>query len=92
MLSEDRLFYWIHLIVDTLLEKNFLECKNKDAVIRAARRAGTLFMQEHKRIEEKTKQKIASLKRDVPESSSEWQVLYSNYYNEELSRSHLRRI
>ncbi len=91
MISENRLSYWLHLIVDGLLEKSLLECMDKDKVIRAARRAGASFMQEHKRIEEKARQKIVSLKRDVPESSTEWGVLYSNYYDEELSRSHISR-
>lgn len=91
MVSEDRLAYWLHLIIDGLLEKGLLECTDKDKAIRAARRAGAHFMQEHKRIEEKARQKIASLKRNVPESSSEWEVLYANYYEEELSRSHIGR-
>ena len=91
MVSEERLSYWMHLIVDGLVQKNLLECADKDKAFQAARRVVQHFIQEHKRMEEKARQKIASLKRNVPESSPEWEVLYSNYYNEELTRSHIGR-
>ena len=90
MLSSDRQSHWILLIVEGLLNKGLVQYKNKDQVVRATRRAVSIFVQEHEQIEKKVRQKIASLKRNVPENSSEWEVLYSRYYEEELSRSHFR--
>ncbi len=90
MLSADRQSNWLHLIVEGLLKEGLVQYSDKDKVIRATQRALSLFIQEHEQIEQRVRQKIASLKRNVSENSSEWEVLYSRYYDEELSRSHLR--
>ena len=90
MLSSDRQSHWVLLIVEGLLNKGLVQYRDKDKIVRATRRAVSIFVQEHEQIEKKVRQKIASLKRNVPENSSEWEVLYSRYYEEELSRSHFR--
>ena len=90
MLSENRQSHWIYLIVNGLLEKNCLVYKDKDLAMRAAQRAMRFFMEQHQKIEQKVREKINSLKRTVPENSQEWEVLYSRYYEDELSRSALR--
>ena len=90
MLSSDRQSHWLHLIVQGLIHKKLISCRDKDQVIRATQRGISSFVQEHNRIEQKVRQKIASLKRSVSESSSEWEVLYSQYYEEEISRSHMK--
>jgi len=90
MLSENRQSHWVYLIVNGLIEKGCLAYKDKDAVMRAAHRGMRSFIQQHQKIEEKVRQKITSLKKAVVENSSEWEVLYSLYYEEELSRSALR--
>ena len=90
MLSENRQSHWVYLIVNGLLSRNCLVYKDKDLAMRAAQRGMRLFIEQHQKIEEKVRQKINSLKKPVPENSSEWEVLYSRYYEEELSRSALR--
>ncbi len=89
MLSTDRQSYWVHLIIDSLLKKGVIQCEDKDKLVRAGQRAMAQFMDQHYQIEQKVRTKILSLKRGVVENSSEWEVLYAQYYNEELSRSHL---
>ena len=91
MLSADRQSHWLNLIVEGLLSKNVVRYKDKDKAVRAGGRAFSIFMKEHEQIEQKVRHKISSLKRNVSENSSEWEVLYSGYYEEELSRSHLGR-
>ena len=91
MLSADRQSNWVHLIVDGLLNKGLVQYQDKDKALRAANRAMSSFIQEHNKIEQKVRQKITSLKRNVSENSTEWEVLYSRYYEEELSRSHIGR-
>ncbi len=88
MLSDERQIHWTHLIVEGFLKKGFLQNQDKDRALRAVRRAVSCFVREHDLIEQKVRQKIAGLKRNVQEHSSEWEVLYSRYYEEELSRSH----
>ena len=90
MLSFDRQSHWVLLIVEGLLNKGLVQYRDKNKIVRATRRAVSIFVQEHEQIKKKVRQKIASLKRNVPENSSEWEVLYSRYYEEELSRSHFR--
>ncbi len=89
MLSTDRKSHWTYKIVEGLLRKGLVHYKDKDQVIRATARALSRLVQEHERIEQKARVKIASLKRNVSENSMEWEALYSRYYEEELSRSHL---
>lgn len=89
MLSPERKSNWTHIIVEGLSRKGLVCYKDKDKVIRATTRALSHLVQEHDRIEQKARQKIASLKRNVSENSVEWEVLYTRYYEEELSRSHL---
>ena len=89
MLSSDRQSYWVFLIAEELFKNKMISYKDRDIVIRAGGRAMQAFMRQHNDIEKKVRQKISSLKRNVNEHSSEWQVLYWNYYEEELSRSRL---
>ena len=89
MLSDDRQSYWVHLIVKGLLKQNLVRFSDSDKAMQAGRRAMAVFIKQHQQIESKVRQKILSLKRQVTESSSEWEVLYSQYYNEELTRSRL---
>ena len=89
MLSPERKSNWTHIIVEGLLQKGLVSYKDKDKVMRATARSLSHFIQEHDRIEQKARQKITSLKRNVSENSVEWEVLYARYYEEELSRSHL---
>ena len=91
MLSEDRQSHWVHLIIDGLEKKNLVHWTDKSQAVRAGLRAMSRFMKEHKRIETRVLNKIAGLKRNVSEHSAEWAVLYNNYYEDELSRSHLRQ-
>ena len=90
MLSEDRASHWVAIIVRTLLERGFITCGDRDQAIRAALRAMRRFVGEHQQMEVRVRQKIGSLKREVQEGSREWDVLYARYYEEELSRSHLK--
>ena len=43
-------------------------------------------MEREERIEQTARQRILSMKRDVPEGSEEWDVLYSKYYREEQEK------
>ncbi len=89
MLSEDRRAHWVSLITTGLAQKGLLSYPNKAEAMRAAFRGMNKFVQQHQQIEQKVRNKIQSLKREVSESSPEWDVLYERYYEEELSRQNL---
>ena len=46
----------------------------------------TELMQEEEKVDEITKNRIASQKRTIPEGSGEWEILYRKYYNDELRK------
>ena len=48
------------------------------------------FAKRDEQMTETAKQKIRSLKRDVPEGSAEWEALFRQHYNVELDR--LRKV
>jgi hypothetical protein len=37
-------------------------------------------------IDKQAQKKVGSIKRDIPEGSEEWTVLYRRYYDEEMKR------
>ena len=88
MISDERQAHWLNIIVEGLSQKKLIHYENKAHVLRAGRVAFSRLMKEHDLIEQKVRQKIASLKRNVTENHSEWPALFSLYYEEELSRSH----
>ena len=88
MISEERQAYWLKLIVESLTKQGLVHYDNKEQVLRAGQRAFSRLLKEHELIEQKVRQKIAGLKRNVTEHHSEWPALFSLYYEEELSRSH----
>ena len=89
MLSDSRQTHWLHLIIDRLEKKNLIAFQDKSKVIRSGMRAMNGLIQTHNQIEKKVSEKIASLKRSITPHSNEWNVLFQNYFEEELSRSHL---
>ncbi len=89
MISDERQAHWLHLIVDGLAQKGLIPAENKQGALSAGQKAFSRLRKEHDLLEQKVRQKIASLKRNVNENSSEWPALFSLYYEEELSRSHL---
>jgi hypothetical protein len=81
--SEGRQSYLAHLIVNTLRQEGLAEIENERHVLLEIKRA---LSQEHagdERIDAAVRRKIASLSRNVPPGSREWEVLYRQYYEEE---------
>ena len=89
MISDEKQAHWLHLIVEGLSQKGLIPYENKQWALSAGQKAFSRLRKEHELLEQKARQKIASLKRNVTENSSEWPALFSLYYEEELSRSRL---
>ena len=86
ILSSDKQNYLLHLIVRSLERKKFLEYKDLQRVHLRAQSMMSQCVRMSDEIDQKIVQKIRSLKRNVIEQSSEWNVLYSNYLEEEMVR------
>ncbi len=88
IISEERQKHFAHLLIDGLWGDEIIDFDedSEEVVIREAKRLIAQWVTEQGDIDEEVRQKINSLKRDIPEGSSEWRVMYSKYYNEEMSR------
>ena len=86
ILSDERQSYLVHLVVDTLEKKGVLSYTDRQKTHLLARQVMNQCMKIGREIDQKVCDKIQSLKRNVLENSSEWQVLYSNYLEEEMIR------
>ncbi len=87
-ISEDRQQYLARLIVDGIYDDDLVDYPDDDEALalRATKKALAEWVKEDEDIDSIVNQKIKSLKRDVPEGSSEWDVMYSKYYEEEMVR------
>lgn len=86
ILSEDRQSHWAHLLTDGVWNDDMVDFTDEDQALRAAKRAIAEFVKEDQDIDTKARAKVASLKRNVMEGTSEWDVMYRKYYEEERSK------
>lgn len=86
ILSEDRQSHFARLIVDAIWDDDLVEYTNEDSALRMAKKGVSAFVQEYEDIDKKVRNTVTSLKRDVPEGSNEWDVLFNKYFEEELKR------
>lgn len=81
--SESRISYLAHRIVSTLRQEGLAEVEQERHVLTEIKRilAGDHTLDT--RLDAIVRRKIASLSRNVPPGSREWDVLYRQYYAEE---------
>ena len=84
--SEARTSYLAHRIVSVLRQENLAEIEQERHVLAEIKR---VLAQDHEvdaRLDVLVRRKIASLSRNVPPGSREWDVLYRQYYAEEARK------
>ena len=88
IISEDRQKHFAHLLIDGLWGDEFIDFDEdeEEQIIRQAKRLIGLWVKEQGDIDEEVRKKLSNLKRDIPEGSQEWKVMYSKYQKEEMSR------
>lgn len=86
MLSEDRQSHFAHLIIDGIWNDDLVDYTDEDMAVKIAKRAIVKFVKDFADIDIKVRGMIQTLKRDVPEGSPEWDVMYGKYFEQELSR------
>lgn len=88
IISEDRQKHFAHLLIDGLWGEEYIDFDEdaEEVIIREAKRAIATFVHEQGDIDETVRQKLSNLKRDLPEGSTEWQVMYKKYYADEMAR------
>ena len=86
-LSPERQTHLAHVIVDGIWNDDLVDYTDEDEAVRVGKRAVVEFVKQLNRLDENVRQKIASLKRNVLEGTPEYDVMYSKYMDEEMSKS-----
>jgi hypothetical protein len=84
--SEGRRSYLAHKILDTLKREQLAEIANERLALNEIKRVFEHEQALDEQVDAVVRKKIASLSRRVPVGSREWQVLYRQYYEEEMRR------
>ena len=86
ILSEERVSHLARLVVDGIWNDDLVDYEDDDAALRAGKKGLNQFVNTVNEIDKKVQEKIASLKRGVPEGTPEWDILYGKYFEEEIQR------
>lgn len=88
IISDDRQKHFAHILIDGLWGDEYIDFDEdgEEVIIREAKRVINQWVNEQGDIDQEVRGKINTLKRDVPEGSSEWKILYNKYYADEMSR------
>ncbi len=86
ILSEDRVSHIAHLVLDTLCKKKIITVSDMSITLRTVKQSITNSLSYDEAIDKKVRAKLASYSRPLPEGSSEWDVLYQKFYQEELQK------
>ena len=86
-LSREKIMKVSQVVTDELVnmdEVNFIEDRNtiRLEVVKILQD----LLKEEEKIDTGVKEKIASQKKEIPEGSAEYDILYRKYYSEELKR------
>ena len=86
-LSDDKVSHLTHIILKGLKDKNAVKTLSEDGAIRRAiRNVITKELKLAEDIDVKVSNKLQSYSKKVFEGSSEWDVLYQKFYDEEMSK------
>lgn len=90
MLSDDKITHMTHFLLKGLVNKKLIALKDEDSVVRKEMKK-TLFneLKVGEDIDASVRRKLLSLSKKLIEGSSEWDVMYKKYSEEEESK--LRR-
>src|SRR4051795_9513657 len=87
-LSRDKVTEMSHKLVEMLRKSRELRLKNKDtnAIRLEIVRLMTDVLVAEEKVDKASRQKIRTLKKEVPEGTEEWDLLHKRYYSEELKK------
>ena len=86
-ISHDKLNKLAHVIADTLAETDeceFLEDRN--TIRQESRKILDKLFADEMKIDQAARLKVQSHKKNIPEGSAEWEILYRKYYQEEVKK------
>lgn len=88
-ISDGRINYLSRRIAEALVSGQMAGEGDPDRLSREVKRGLNFYIQQEAAIDQKVRKKIGSLRRGVPEGSDEWDILYRQYYEEEMEKNSL---
>ena len=86
-LSREKTVRISHNIIDHLVASNDVDfVEDRDTIRHEIVQILQSLLKEEERVDTEVRKKISSQKKEIPEGSEEWDVLYRKYYQEELKR------
>jgi hypothetical protein len=86
-LSREKTVRLSHVVTRVLVESDDVEfIEDRDTIRQEIFQALQALLREEEKVDAEARRKIASQKKDIPEGSAEWDILYRKYYAEELKR------
>ena len=86
LLSQDRQSSLTHSISDELMSRDFVKAPDRDIVFQKVASGISEFLREWHELDSSARNKIQSLKRQVVPGSSEWDLLYRQYFEESYQK------
>lgn len=85
-LSEDRISNLAHRLFNRLYNDDLVDFEEEEKGARVIKRAIEEYVRYFEETDALVRRKIDSLKRKVFEGSSDWEILYGKYLEEELNK------
>jgi len=86
-ISPDKLNKLAHVIADTLAETDECEFReDRNTIRQESRKMLEKLFSEELKIDQHARLKVQSHKKNIPEGSQEWDILYRKYYQEEVKK------
>ncbi len=85
-LSEERISHVAHLVSEGIWKDDLVDFTDDVRALKEIKGVIKNFLSREDSADATARAKILSLSRDVPEGSREWDVLYRQYLEEELSK------
>ncbi|HEY8272209.1 MAG TPA: DUF507 family protein [Pseudobdellovibrionaceae bacterium] len=83
IISGDRQNHLAHIVTDGVWGDDIADFMDDDQALRVAKLAIAEFVKEDEDLDQRARDKVASLKRNVMEGTPEWDIMYKKYYQEE---------
>ena len=84
--SDDRITHISHRIADGIWKDELVDWKDEDKALHEIKRVLIEYLHVDDDADTAARNKIRSLSRDVPEGSREWEILYKQYFGEEVRK------
>jgi len=86
-LSREKLVKLSHAVVEHFVASDDVEfVEDRETIRQKIVALLTNFLREEEKMDADVRKKISSQKKEIPEGSAEWDILYRKYYAEEMKR------